>query len=112
MLPHHATNSSINVDHVFHALGDKTRRSIVQSLETRPQSVSTLAATLGITLTAVGQHLQVLQHSGLVLTRKTGRVRQCQLNPAGFQTLEDWAHFHRVTWEERLDRLGEVLDQD
>ena len=100
------------VANVFHALGDGTRRSIVDALGRKPQSVTMLADGLGITLTAVGQHLQVLQHSGLVLTKKTGRIRECRLNPAGFKALEDWAHFHRTAWEERLDRLGDILDED
>jgi DNA-binding transcriptional ArsR family regulator len=107
-----ASNSNAALDLAFHALGDKTRRTIVQTLVVRPQSVTSLAGALGITLTAVGQHLQVLQDSGLVVTKKTGRVRECQLNPDGFKAVEDWARQQRMLWEERLDRLGEVLDED
>ena len=103
---------SNRVDRVFHALGDGTRRSIVETLRRRPHSVTHLAGSLGISLTAVGQHVQILESSKLVLTKKTGRVRECQLNSAGFKMLEDWAHQHRILWEERLDRLGEVLDED
>ena len=106
------SHSNIPVDLVFHALGDKTCRTIVQALVVRPQSVTGLAGTLGITLTAVGQHLQVLQDSGLVVTKKTGRVRECQLNPDGFKAVEDWARQQRTLWEERLDRLGEILEEE
>jgi DNA-binding transcriptional ArsR family regulator len=80
----------IDIDRVFHALGDPTRRAIVERLSERPGSVSALATPLNITLTAVGQHLQLLEESGLVRTEKIGRVRTCRLEPAGFSALEHW----------------------
>jgi len=64
---------------VFHALGDPTRRAIVEKLSEGPCSVSALAAPLQITLTAVAQHLQVLEECGLVHTEKIGRVRTCRI---------------------------------
>jgi len=73
-------------------------------------SVSALAEPLGITLTAVVQHLQVLEEVGLVRTEKLGRVRSCQIDPAGFDALEKWVAEHRSIWERRLDRLGSLLD--
>jgi DNA-binding transcriptional ArsR family regulator len=72
-------------------------------------SVSALAAPLGITLTAVAQHLQILEMSALVHTEKLGRVRTCRIEPAGFSALERWIKDHRTVWERRLDRLGELL---
>ncbi|HEV2963956.1 MAG TPA: metalloregulator ArsR/SmtB family transcription factor [Candidatus Angelobacter sp.] len=94
---------------VFEALGDPTRRAIVERLTDSPASVSGLAAPLDITLTAVGQHLQVLEESGLVQTEKLGRVRTARLNAAGFLALERWLRDHRSAWERRLDRLGDLL---
>jgi len=102
----------IAIDRVFQALGDPTRRAIVDKLSERPYSVSSLAEPLEITLTAVGQHLQVLEQSGLVRTEKTGRVRTCRLDPAGFQALEQWVRDHRSAWERKLDRLGVLLESD
>jgi DNA-binding transcriptional ArsR family regulator len=102
----------IDVDRVFHALGDPTRRAIVDRLSHGPQSVSGLAAPLDITLTAVVQHLQVLEESGLVATEKVGRVRTCRLDPAGFSALEQWIRDRRSLWERRLDRLGEMLAEE
>jgi len=102
----------IDIDRVFHALGDPTRRAIIDKLSQRPFSVSSLAQPLEITLTAVGQHLQVLEESGLVRTEKVGRVRTCRLDPAGFLALEQWIRDHRSVWEKRLDRLGELLESD
>jgi DNA-binding transcriptional ArsR family regulator len=99
----------VDVDQLFHALGDPTRRAILDRLVDRPQSVSRLAEPLGITLTAVGQHLQILEDAGLLCTEKVGRVRTCRLDPAGFRALEQWIREHRSAWERKLDRLGELL---
>jgi DNA-binding transcriptional ArsR family regulator len=99
----------VDVERVFHALGDPTRRAIVDRLGDGPLSVSKLADPLGVTLTAVVQHLQVLEESGLVHTEKLGRVRTCQLDRPGFSALEEWIAERRSTWERRLDRLGNVL---
>lgn len=102
-------NPKVSVDRVFHALGDPTRRAIVERLSEGPLSVSRLAEPLDITLTAVAQHLQVLEESGLVHTEKLGRVRTCALEPAGFSVLEQWIKDRRSLLERRLDRLGELL---
>ena len=99
----------VNIDRVFHALGDPTRRSILEKLSDGPLSVSRLAALLDITLTAVVQHLQVLEESGLVHTEKVGRVRTCRIETAGFSVLEQWIADRRSMWERRLDRLGDLL---
>jgi DNA-binding transcriptional ArsR family regulator len=94
---------------IFHALGDPTRRAIIERLREGPASVSRLAEPLGITLTAVAQHLKVLEDAGLASTQKTGRVRFCRLEGAGFALIEQWARAHRGSWDRRLDRLGEIL---
>ena len=102
-------SNRVDADRVLDALGDGTRRSIVERLALQPASVSALAAPLNITLTAVAQHLQVLEDSGLVHTEKRGRVRTCRLDSEGFKVLERWLRNFRSGWEGRLDRLGEVL---
>lgn len=94
---------------MFHALGDPTRRAMLERLSDGPLSVSKLAEPLDISLTAVGQHLQVLEEVGLVRTEKVGRVRTCSLEPGGFAVLERWIKDRRSTWERRLDRLGDLL---
>jgi DNA-binding transcriptional ArsR family regulator len=99
----------VNIDRVFHALGDPTRRAILDKLSEGPLPASRLAAPLDITLTAVVQHLRVLEESGLVRTEKVGRVRTCRIETAGFSSLEQWIGEHRSMWERRLDRLGELL---
>lgn len=102
----------INIDSLFHALGDPKRRAILDQLCQGPLSVSRLAAPLGITLTAVMQHLQILEESGLVHTEKVGRIRTCRIDTAGFLALQQWINDHRTLWERRLDRLGDLLDED
>ena len=104
-----AAGSQGQVDRVFHALGDPTRRAIMERLSEGPRSVSGLAGPLSITLTAVAQHLQILEEAGLARTEKTGRVRTCRIDPAGFATLEQWISQRRTTLERQLDRLGDFL---
>jgi DNA-binding transcriptional ArsR family regulator len=91
------------------ALGDPTRRAIIEKLSEGPVSVSTLARPLHVTLAAVVQHLQVLEKSGLVRTEKIGRVRTCRMQPKGLTVVERWISERRSLWEKRLDRLGAVL---
>lgn len=99
----------IDVARVFHALGDATRREILERVSKGPVSVSMLAEPLQVSLAAVIQHLQVLEQSGLVHTEKIGRVRTCRIEPAGLAAAEQWIHERRALWERRLDRLGDVL---
>jgi DNA-binding transcriptional ArsR family regulator len=98
-----------DVDRVFHALADPTRRALVERLSRAPASVTDLARPLDMTLAAVVQHIQVLEQSGIVRTEKVGRVRTCTLNPAGLNVAEQWIAERRSLWERRLDRLGEIL---
>lgn len=103
----------LNMDGVFHALGDPTRRAIIEKLSREgPQSVSHLAEPLSITLTAVAQHLQILEESGLVRTEKIGRTRTCRLEVSGLTALEQWIIYHRTEWEKRFDRLGQFLAEE
>jgi DNA-binding transcriptional ArsR family regulator len=98
------------LDRTFHALADSSRRSIVVRLSEGPASVSELAEPLEMSLSAVVQHIEVLQKSGIVHSEKVGRVRTCRLEPATLQAVELWIARHRRTWEARLDRLGDVLN--
>ena len=101
-----------DVDLVFHALGDPTRRALVEKLSEGPVSVSVLAGPLKITLAAVVQHLQVLEKSGLVHTTKVGRVRTCRIQAKGLTVVEKWIGERRALWERRLDRLGSLLAEE
>jgi DNA-binding transcriptional ArsR family regulator len=99
------------LDHVFHALGDPTRRAIIERLAAGPRSVSELAAPFPVSLSAIGQHVHFLESSGLVHTVKVGRVRTVELLPDALSAAERWFANHRQRWERRLDRLGELLQE-
>src|SRR5918999_1160777 len=94
---------------VFHALADPNRRVIVERLSRGPAPVSGLAQPLPMSLSAVVQHLQVLQGSGLVRSEKVGRGRTCRIEPAALRPVGGWIGARRASWESRLDRLGEYL---
>jgi DNA-binding transcriptional ArsR family regulator len=100
------------VDRVFHALGDPTRRAIVERLSRSPASVSDLAKPFDISLAAVVQHLQVLEESGVVRTEKIGRVRSCHIQPEGLRLVERWIADRRTGWERYFDRLEALFDDE
>jgi DNA-binding transcriptional ArsR family regulator len=102
-----------NIDRIFHALGDPTRRAMMEKLSHGPMSVSRMAEPFDITLAAVVQHIQVLEECGLVQTEKVGRVRSCRIEPTGLDAMEQWIKDRRSLWERRLDRLGDLFaEQD
>lgn len=106
------SGQKLKIERVFHALGDSTRRTILERLSEGPVSVSRLAEPLDLTLAAVVQHLQVLEESGLVHTEKIGRVRTCRIEPNGLSVAEQWIDERRTIWERRLDRLGDLLAEE
>ncbi|HEY2214289.1 MAG TPA: metalloregulator ArsR/SmtB family transcription factor [Acidimicrobiales bacterium] len=105
-------NQSATLDPVFRALGDPTRRLMVERLSTGPASVSELAAPLQMSLPAVLQHLSVLESCGLVRSKKVGRTRTCRLDSSAMRSAESWFASQRALWEQRFDRLAEVLAED
>jgi DNA-binding transcriptional ArsR family regulator len=102
--------ADVSLDQTFRALADPSRRSIVVRLSRGPASVSELAEPLAMSLPAAVQHIDVLQRSGLVRSEKVGRVRTCRLEPAPMRSVEQWIAQHRTDWENRLDRLDDVLN--
>jgi DNA-binding transcriptional ArsR family regulator len=100
------------LDRVFHALSDVTRRALVARLGQGAASVSELASPFDVSLSAIGQHIQVLEASGLVRTQKAGRVRTVELLPEALSAAEQWLASHRKLWEHRFDRLGLLLEAD
>ena len=99
------------LDRTFQALADPTRRALIERLSRSPASVSDLARPLAMSLPAVMQHLAVLEGSGLVVSEKTGRVRTCRIEPQALSLAEQWINARRAEWEQRLDRLGNYLQQ-
>ena len=103
-------NDSLQLDRAFQALSDSIRRGMLARLSRGPASVSELAAPLPISLPAVLQHLQALEASGLIATRKSGRVRTCRIEPAAWSAAESWIAAQRAAWEGCLDRFEAHLE--
>lgn len=82
---------------------------MVERLARGPLSVSQLAQPLAMSLSAVVQHLAILEASGLVRSQKIGRVRTCRIEPMALSMAEDWIAQRRADWERRFDRLGDYL---
>lgn len=99
----------VGLDEVFHALGDSSRRAMVERLSRGPASVSELAKPFAMALPTVTQHLGVLEKAGLVTSRKEGRVRTYQLIPGALGPAANWITGQKLPAERRLDRLGSFL---
>lgn len=99
------------LDHVFHALSDPARRGMLERLSRGPASVSQLAEPLPMSMSAVVQHLKILEASGLVASEKTGRVRTCRVDARALGAAERWINDRRQSVERSLDRLGAFLDE-
>ena len=99
------------LDRTYQALGDATRRAIVERLTQGPATVSELAAPLPMSLPAVMLHLKVLEETGLVTSQKLGRVRTCRVDPQMLSQAERWITERRLMWERNLGRLGEFLGE-
>ena len=94
---------------VLDALGERSRRSILDLLAASPCSISDLAKALGVTKTAIGQHIAILESCQLVKTEKKGRVRMCRVDPTGLYDLQQWSDHHRGHWQSSLARLDDFL---
>ena len=99
------------LDLAFQALSDPTRRRMVERLSAGPVSVSALAEPLPMSMSAVMQHLKVLEAAGLVRSEKVGRVRTCRVEPETLTAAERWLNARRLSVEQSLDRLGAFLDE-
>ena len=106
-----ATYSS-SLPRTFAALSDPTRLAVVEQLVNGPASVTQLSAPFDMARPSFLKHLRVLEDAGLVTSAKVGRVRTVTLQQAALNGVESWVRFHRQKVEERLDRLGEFLEED
>jgi DNA-binding transcriptional ArsR family regulator len=100
------------LDRAYQALGDGTRRSILERLTQGPATVSELAKPMPMSLPAVMLHLKVLEESGWVTSQKLGRVRTCRVEPKMLSQAEGWIAERRQSWEQNLDRLGAYLENE
>jgi DNA-binding transcriptional ArsR family regulator len=99
------------LDRTFFALSDPTRRKILELLAARPATIGELAEPFGLTLNGVKKHVRVLEDADLVITEKVGRARECRLGSAQLQEAAQWIEAYRRSWEQRLDRFGDYVEE-
>lgn len=104
------TAERATVEHVYAALGDPSRRAIVERLRRGPLSVSELGVPLGMTLAGVGKHVGILEAAGILATEKVGRVRRCALVPGSLDDAAAWIDETRALWNAGIDRLIDRLE--
>jgi DNA-binding transcriptional ArsR family regulator len=95
----------------FGALADPTRRAILARLATGEASVKELAEPFDISLQAISKHLKVLERGGLIVRGREAQWRPCRIETSALREMDDWLVRYRRLWEERLDRLGEYLQE-
>ncbi len=100
-----------SLDRKFAALSDPTRRSILDRLAQGSATISELAEPAGISLTGLKKHVTVLEEAELVTSEKRGRTRHCSLDPKGFDEAAFWLDEFRRRWEDRFERLDEILEK-
>lgn len=101
--------SPARLDDVFQALADPTRRAVIARLGAGPASVGELAAPFDMALPSFMKHIRALEESGLIRTRKEGRVRTCTIERKAFASAERWLSAQRALWEARTDRLEQFV---
>ena len=98
------------LDRVFHSLADSTRRAVIAQLAGGPASVGDLAQRHSMALPSFMKHVHVLEASELVISRKVGRVRMCELRPDALVAAQSWIEQERRIWEARLNRLDSFVE--
>ncbi|MGA7397616.1 MAG: metalloregulator ArsR/SmtB family transcription factor [Solirubrobacterales bacterium] len=100
------------VDRIFHALSNSTRRRMLRQLSRRSCSVGDLAKPAEMSFAAASKHVQVLEKAGMVNRRVKGRQHICSLSPKPLKEASEWLSFYEEFWNEGLDRLEAVLASD
>jgi DNA-binding transcriptional ArsR family regulator len=107
----HMANNQVALDSVFHALADPTRRAVIQRLGKGSASVSELAEPFGMALPSFMKHVGVLERTGLIRSRKIGRIRTCTLERKRLMAAERWFEEQRALWISRYDKLDQLLEK-
>lgn len=105
-------NDEDQLDKVFKALSDRTRREILRKLSKRAATVSELADPLDMSLPAASKHIKVLEYAGLVKREKSGRVYTCTFQAEPIATVDSWLDQYRIYWNAQLDELAEFFEGD
>jgi len=102
---------SENLNGLFQALGDPTRREVLARLARGPASVSDLAAPFDMALPSFMKHIRQLESSGWITSRKVGRIRTCAIEAERFAEAQGWLEGQRLVWEHRTDRLERFVTE-
>ncbi|WP_373502043.1 ArsR/SmtB family transcription factor [Aestuariivirga sp.] len=100
------------LDTVFHALGDGTRRRMLRELSQGERTVGQLAEPFAISLAAASKHIKALEHAGLIRREVRGRTHVCRLEPGPLASAHDWLTFYERFWTGRLDALERLLSEE
>ena len=100
------------LDSVFHALGDATRRRMLRDLASGERTVGQLAEPFAISLAAASKHIKALENAGLIRREVRGRTHLCRLDPGPLATAHEWLSFYERFWTERLDALENLLREE
>ncbi|HET9721556.1 MAG TPA: metalloregulator ArsR/SmtB family transcription factor [Candidatus Saccharimonadales bacterium] len=106
------TSGTVELDSIFGALADPTRRDILRRVARNQLSISQIAQDYNLTFAAVSKHLIVLEKAKLIIKNKVGRRQFVRAYPAGLKDADDYLEFYRQIWENRLDSLGQYLNED
>ena len=101
-----------DLDLIFRALGDGTRRALLARLAEKPAMVTELAKPFAMSLPAVSRHIRVLEHAGLVVREVDGRVHHCSLSAGPLKDIDQWLGQYRCYWEGTLDSLARYVEDD
>lgn len=101
--------SAPQLDAVFHALGDPTRRRMLHKLATGERTVGQLAEPFAISLAAASKHIKALEKAGLIRREVRGRTHVCHLEPGPLATAREWLSIYERFWTDRLDVLERLL---
>jgi DNA-binding transcriptional ArsR family regulator len=97
---------------IFHALGDGTRRQMLRDLARGERTVSELAKPFAMSLAAASKHIKVLEGAGLIAREVRGRTHVCRLEPGPLASAHEWLGFYERFWTSRLDILDRLLRED
>ena len=100
------------IDSVFHALGDTTRRQMLRDLASGERTVSELAGPFAMSLAAASKHIKALENAGLIRREVRGRAHLCRLDPRPLATAHEWLSFYERFWTDRLDILARLLREE
>jgi len=105
MFNHMVEYSQVQLDSVFHALADPTRRAMVSALGSASRTVGELAAPFSISLAAASKHVKVLEQAGLIARTVKGRTHVCRLNPDRLAAADRWLREYEDLWNQRFDKI-------